>query len=213
MPDSSKTPPDPTDDQLLAIMHDEEREICRSGPARQRDATFEFYRKKWEADHPPEITSTPAEPPPTHTNPREFFKPNRGWFLAAAGVVAVWALYKIDAPLWIGLSTLGLLIACAAVWPWIEKSRIRQRVFWISLTLYAIGACVVGVSTGGANSQQIGGHATSPTPIPSATQLQIIEPSPSQTLKESTTPTPKRRDTNRSPRVPCSADDRLLGRC
>ena len=129
-------------------------------------------------------------PPPAHTNPNEFFKPNRGWFLAAAGVVAVWALYKIDAPLWLGLTTLGLLIACAAVWPWIEKSRIRQRVFWISLTLYAIGACVVAISTSGVNLQEIDGHATSPTPIPSATQLQIIPPLPSQTPKASPTPTP-----------------------
>lgn len=74
----------------------------------------------------------------------DFFKPNRGWFLIAAGAIAVWALYKIDAPLWLGLGTLVLLIVSAAVWPWIERSKNRKWCFGaVALAFMIFGGLVI----------------------------------------------------------------------
>lgn len=73
----------------------------------------------------------------------QLFRPNRGWFIAAAGAVGSYILSHIDAPLWLSLSTLVVLLAAAISWQWIERSRRRLLYFSCGLVAYAL---FVGVS-------------------------------------------------------------------
>ena len=56
---------EPTREQLLALMHANERTLCESkdAPAAQCAAIFEFYRKQWKENHPD--SSPPKEANPT----------------------------------------------------------------------------------------------------------------------------------------------------
>lgn len=135
-----------------------------------------------------------ARPPkPEHTDAAELFRPNRGWFLAAAGAVAVYILDRVDAPLWLALVTLAVLIGCALIWPWVEKSGKRRNWFWALLGLYGITTVVLAaIFTAPAQPTQPlqpsgtkDGPATSlPTPLPTPSVL----PTPSPVSKASPAP-------------------------
>src|ERR1041385_1217920 len=45
---------EPTREQLLALMHANERTLCESkdAPAAQCEAIFDFYRRQWKENHP-----------------------------------------------------------------------------------------------------------------------------------------------------------------
>ena len=66
-----------------------------------------------------------------------FLRPNRGWFLAAAGMVAAYILERIDAPLWLAIVTLAALLSAAAVWPWINYSQRRRNGFWACFLIFS----------------------------------------------------------------------------
>lgn len=70
------------------------------------------------------------------------FEPNRGWFLAAAGALAVWLLDKLEAPLWLAALTIAVFLGAALVWPLVETSSRRMSVFWTVLAVYAVSAAV-----------------------------------------------------------------------
>jgi hypothetical protein len=111
----------------------------------------------------------------------DFFKPNRGWFLIAAGVLAVWALYKIDAPLWLGLVTLSLLLGCAAFWPWIERTPKRRACFGMFAFVYLLFGGVVIFRHSNARAIQDKADNSNLIPAPSiidspTPEIQVYEP-------------------------------------
>jgi hypothetical protein len=66
-PSKPADPPEPTLEQLLALMHVTDRQFCESRdfPWAQREAIIEFYRKQWKESHKPVIESpSPAESEP-----------------------------------------------------------------------------------------------------------------------------------------------------
>lgn len=73
----------------------------------------------------------------------EFLHPNQGWFFAAAGVVAAFIVGKLDAPLWLALVVLALLLLAAILYPWITKNKTRRILFWAILSI-----CVVVITLG-----------------------------------------------------------------
>ncbi len=75
--------------------------------------------------------------------------------LALAGAIAVWTLDRIEAPLWLALTTLVVLLVSAIIWsPWIQTKR-RRLCFWIFLAVYAAGVVsVVTISQWQRDSQQ-----------------------------------------------------------
>ena len=76
--------------------------------------------------------------PEAATSTPKLLRPNRGWFIGGAGMVAAYILDHIDAPLWLGLLTLGVLLAAAVLWPYIEGKHKRHVGLWIALGAYAI---------------------------------------------------------------------------
>lgn len=70
----------------------------------------------------------------------EFLRPNRGWLLGAAGVVAAYIVGKLDAPLWLAGAVLLILVLAAGLHPWMIKKKARHVVFWIVLSICVIGA-------------------------------------------------------------------------
>lgn len=114
---------------------------------------------------------TQSAPPP----PVSFFRPNRGWFLAAAGVLAVWTLDRLDAPLWLAITTLVVLIACAAIWPWIEATKKRQSWFWLLLMLYAAAVVVIVAISARSAPNEAKAEQTTPTPQPTLEEVKPPE--------------------------------------
>lgn len=152
---------------------------------------------------------------PTHTGTSEYFRPNRGWFLGAAGVVAAWILDRVDAPLWLAMITLGVLLICAGIWPWIDKTKKRRAWFWGLLMLYAVATFITAVAFAVPKGAivQVDIKAT-PTPIPSvavassppATPSQSPKPSPSPSTADSSVVPPS---PTLTPKAPFSDDVKL----
>ncbi len=69
----------------------------------------------------------------------EFLRPNRGWFIAAAGMIAAYIIERFDAPLWLALAVLVLLLVAAGIHPWVVKNKARHIAFWCVLLVCAGG--------------------------------------------------------------------------
>jgi hypothetical protein len=66
----------------------------------------------------------------------KFPRPNRGWLLGAAGMIFEWILEHIDAPFWMAILTLLLLLVAAFLWDWLEASKGRITAFRILAIAY-----------------------------------------------------------------------------
>jgi hypothetical protein len=86
----------------------------------------------------------------------EFLRPNRGWFLGLAGMVAAYIIDRLDAPLWLAILTLLVLLVAAVLHPWSEKSKGRRATFWFILCLYALFAIAAVYSLRASDTRQAG---------------------------------------------------------
>jgi hypothetical protein len=86
----------------------------------------------------------------------EFLRPNRGWFLGLAGMVAAYTIDHLDAPLWLAILTLCVLLAAAALHPWSQKTKKRGAAFWFFLCVYALLAIVGVYSLRAGDTAQVG---------------------------------------------------------
>jgi hypothetical protein len=55
-------------------------------------------------------------------------------------MIAAYIIDRLNAPLWLAILTLFVLLAAAVVYPWVEKTRKRPVMFWGSLIVYGIFA-------------------------------------------------------------------------
>ena len=162
----------------------------------------------------PDISNT------THPSPKEFFRPNRGWFIAPAGAIALYLLGRLnDIPLWLVGITLAVLIVCAAIWPWIEASRKRQLWFWPLFGLYALAVVIVAFSARPAPESRT-------TDVVKQQPAPIVQLQPTPTITPLSTPTPAPSPTPSAPKsrskrskvsqrkvTPCRWEDRMQGQC
>lgn len=70
---------------------------------------------------------------------KKYWSPKQRWFLAGAALLGPYVLDRIDAPLWVAVSTFVLFLSAAALWSWIEAEKRRQYVFWAFATIYVTG--------------------------------------------------------------------------
>ncbi|MDQ1590594.1 MAG: hypothetical protein QOG71_1221 [Pyrinomonadaceae bacterium] len=158
----------------------------------------------------------------------DLLHPSRSWFLAGAGAVAVYLLGRLnDVPLWLVFLTLAVLLVYGVFWPWMEATRKRATLFLGILSLYVIAASIIAVSVRPAPSQaQIEPPVVVGTPSPtsaapsptSATPPPTITPTPQVSISPTVAPSPsapkpRSRRPKASQGIPCSAEDRLFGKC
>lgn len=72
----------------------------------------------------------------------EIFRPNAGWFLAGAGLIAGYIIGELHAPLWLAVLTFFVFLALAAVWPWVERHRKWRFAFWGFIVGYFLVAAI-----------------------------------------------------------------------
>src|ERR1044071_6464161 len=126
--------------------------------------------------------------------PVEFFTPNRGWFMAPAGAIGGYILYKLDAALSLAIVSFVVLLGCALIWPWIEKTKRRQAFFWVLLSGFTLTVIVTLALRRTGDHAPVGLTLATPTPIlspsPISSPLSQVTPTPSPSPSPAVTPTP-----------------------
>lgn len=108
----------------------------------------------------------PVQPPSMDSGADElqildFVTPNRGWAAGLGGIMGGIVLERIDAPLWLWISTCLLSFGIAALWPLLVKTRRRQ----IWLACFAAAYVVLSVTIAALHEPKVA-PTPAPTPAP-----------------------------------------------